>query len=204
MPNVINFTRFLILVMLVFSGCSQPRGEKQSLEYSDEKNEREKESMVKKEEQIFQYENTIDSSFLKFVQLIPKIDLPLAFECSKGFAVPELNLDHPAIKANAPDGGAIIGKLFETPEKVGIVYGYPADIFFPVLEVYDLEGKKLKNTKFFKLGECVGDEGFDATTKGLITKELVLKTTVQMVSWGNENDGEKDTTIMQNELNLLK
>ena len=141
------------------------------------------------------------TSFEDYLQLIPQIDLPLSFICEKGFPIAKINYDYPIIRKFKPEGGTIIGKLYVDTDEVGIIYGYPADIFYPILTKWDLEGNKIGELRFFELGHCVSDAGYEATTKGTISNDLLLSTQTEIIEWDYENEQpKKDTTRIENEI----
>ena len=57
--------------------------------------------------------------------------------------------------------------------------------------------------RFFKLGNCVGDAGYSATTKGTITKDLKILTKTEIITWDSENeDSDKEVQIFEDEINI--
>lgn len=88
-------------------------------------------------------------------------------------------------------------------DEVGIIYGYPADIFIPILTKWDLKGNKIGELKFFSLGNCISDAGYSATTKRTTSTELVLTAQTQTIEWDYEvEQSKKDTIFTENEIFL--
>jgi|LSQX01.3.fsa_nt_gb hypothetical protein len=144
-----------------------------------------------------------DNELQTYLDLIPMIKLPLDFECENGFDIPELDYENDLIKKYKPEGATIIGKLYQDKEEVAIIYGYPADIFYPLISVIDKSGQELREVRFFKLGNCVGDAGYSATTKGTITKDFKIKTKTEITTWDSENENsEKEIQTFEDEINI--
>ena len=144
-----------------------------------------------------------DNELQTYLDLIPMIKLPLDFECENGFDIPELDYENDLIKKYKPEGATIIGKLYQDKEEVAIIYGYPADIFYPLISVIDESGQELREVRFFKLGNCVGDAGYSATTKGTITKDFKIKTKTEITTWDSENENsEKEIQTFEDEINI--
>lgn len=144
-----------------------------------------------------------DNELQSYLDLIPMIKLPLDFECEKGFDIPELDYENDLIKKYKPEGATIIGKLYQEKDEAALIYGYPADIFFPLISVIDKSGQELREVRFFKLGNCVGDAGYSATTKGTITKDFKIKTKTEIITWDLENEeSEKEIQTIENEIDI--
>ena len=144
-----------------------------------------------------------DNELQSYLDLIPMIKLPLDFECENGFDIPELDYENDLVSKYKPEGATIIGKLYQDKDEVALVYGYPADIFYPLISVIDKTGQEIREIRFFKLGNCVGDAGYSATTKGTITKDLKILTKTEIITWDSENeDSDKEVQIFEDEINI--
>jgi len=115
-----------------------------------------------------------DSEFQEYLDLIPDIQLPIKFVCDSGFTISDINSENDIIQKYKPEGTTIIGKLYQDSNEVALLYGYPADIFFPIISVFDKKGIQIRTQKIFKLGDCNGDEGFISTTFGTITSDYKI------------------------------
>jgi hypothetical protein len=148
-----------------------------------------------KKQDLIKWDNELQS----YLDLIPMIKLPLDFECENGFDIPELDYENDLIKKYKPEGATIIGKLYQDKEEVALIYGYPADIFYPLISVIDKSGKELREVRFFELGNCVDDAGYSAMTYGTIAKDLEIKTKTVTVTWDTPHeDKNRDTTTVKN------
>ena len=85
--------------------------------------------------------NKID--FQEYLDIIPQVELPLKFDCDAGFEVPEIDSEKNELilKKFKPEGATIIGKLYSNKKESAILYGYPADIFYPIISETDNTGK---------------------------------------------------------------
>lgn len=128
------------------------------------------------------------NDFEDYLELIPQLDLPLKFECETGF-VPAIHVFYQSelIKKFLPEGATIIGKL-TSGDNPKIIYGFPADIFFPMIYCYDEEGSILEELKVFELRDCVDSEFGSSRTAGEISKDLVLSRSLTL----------KDTRVLSN------
>lgn len=157
-------------------------------------------SIENNEEQKFiNWDNEIQS----YLNLIPKIKLPLYFECDDGFDVPKLDYENHLIKKYKPKGATIIGRLYQDKEETAVVYGYPADVFYPLISIINKAGQEIRKVGFFELLYCTGDAGYSATTKVTVTKDLKIKTKTEITRWDYENeDAEKEIETLQNEVTI--
>ena len=72
-----------------------------------------------------------------------------------------------------------------------------------MISVIDKTGQEIREVRFFKLGNCVGDAGYSATTKGTITKDFKIKTKTEITTWDYENeDSEKEIQTFEDEINI--
>ncbi|MEL7003231.1 MAG: YARHG domain-containing protein [Bacteroidota bacterium] len=138
-------------------------------------------------------------TFINYLSLIPPLELPLKYVCDEGFKTPELNYDDSLIKHFKPEGAAVIGKLYQTAQEAALIYGYPADIFFPIVKIYDLTGKELEEIRLFKLIECVGDMGYSAKTVGVINKDFTVSAITTIIECDTEEMNQCDTTRYSND-----
>lgn len=142
-----------------------------------------------------------DNQLQAYLDLIPKIKLPFHFKCEEGFKIPELDYENNFITEYRPEGASIIGKLYQNQFEAALIYGYPADIFYPIISVIDKTGKELRKIRFFELRNCVDDIGYSATTTGIITKSFEIKTKTKIITRKNENS-ERDIQTFENEVNI--
>ncbi len=139
----------------------------------------------------------------KYIDLIPQIKLPLHFKCEEGFEKTEVDYNNDLIKKYKPEGADIIGKLYQSKNEVAIIYGYPADIFFPVIIIVNKKNEELRRISPFDEGNCVGDAGYSATTEGIITKNFIIKTKTEIVTWNPEKeDSERKTEKFENTIKI--
>jgi len=97
-----------------------------------------------------------DNEFLKFISLLPKLNLPFETNCDKCCDHPAIDYDHELINKFRPQGSAIVGLVTKTKDKVVILVTYPADIRLPSIRVYDLNGN-LTGEMNFLTNYCGGD-----------------------------------------------
>jgi len=93
---------------------------------------------------------------MKFVSLLPKLELPFEINCEKCCNHPQIDYDNELVKKFRPEGSGIVGLIQKTNDKVIILVTYPADMIIPSVKVYDLEGKLL-GQKDFMTSYCGGD-----------------------------------------------
>jgi len=140
-----------------------------------------------------------NTDFQNYLNQIPFLNLPLHFECSKGFEVPNIDLNNGIVKKYIPEGGTIIGKIYQNKNEAAIIYMYPADILFPEISIFNTNGKEIKKILLFEENECVREEGYFAKTVGTITPDYKIKTKTYTCRWNPEiEDPSKDTTIVEN------
>ena len=150
-------------------------------------------------------ESKWDKELQKYLDLIPEIKLPLHFVCERGFDIPNLNYENELIKKFKPEGAIIIGKLYQDHSEAAIVYGYSADIFYPLISVIDDQGIELREIRFFDLGDCVDDIGYSATTRGTISTDFKINTITEKQSWNSEDESpEKKTEVIKGEISINK
>lgn len=146
---------------------------------------------------------TPDEKFIEYLSLIPDIKLPLDFTCENGFQEADINHTNPFIRKYNPEGALVIGKLYSSENEVGIIYGYIADTFYPILTKFNLKGEEIEDVAFFKFVNCSGGPGYSATTKGTITKDLAVKTQTKILQWDIETEGSQiDTVVFENEFSI--
>jgi len=134
-----------------------------------------------------------NSDIQDYLDLIPDLQLPLKFICDKGFKPAVLDNELEIIKQFKPENATIIGKLFQNSYEASIVYGFPADIFYPIIFKIDTTGKELEYLSVFELRECVDDGEYSARTYGTITEDLKLET--RIVVYRREYDLERNEYI---------
>ena len=131
--------------------------------------------------------------FRDYLDRLPQLNLPFKFSCDSGLVWPKIDYENNVIKKYKPDGAGILGKIYQRDNLVGILYTYPADKIFPVIQIFDDEGNELQTIDLFELRNCVSDMNYYAVTRGFITKDL------RLISWTEvircDDNGEKcDTT----------
>lgn len=142
---------------------------------------------------------TWSNEFQKYLDLIPFLKLPLSFECSNGFPSTDVDQNNDLVKKYKPDGASIIGRIYQDSSIVAILYGYPADIYYPIISLFDHNGQEMKNILLFEEGKCVGDEGYQAKTTGQITSDYKIKTKTFTYTWDPKNPNPiKDSIIVEN------
>ena len=129
----------------------------------------------------------------------------MAFVCEEGFPIADVDLPDSLLARYVPESAStIMGTLYNNEKGVGIVFGYPSDILYPILTQYNLKGEKIGHLKFFELANCGADAGYVATTKGTITTDLVVKTMTTQIRWDYEiENSPTDTAISETEFNIL-
>src|SRR5690606_8278521 len=116
--------------------------------------------------------NSSNKEFLNYVNLIPAFKLPFDFNCSS-FKSAEIDQKNELIKKYLPEGAAIIGKFNISNSEIGIIYGFPSDIFYPIIYKYNLNGEVLTQVHIFENAYCGGDAGYTAYATGTITEDLI-------------------------------
>lgn len=94
---------------------------------------------------------TDSNSFEKYVERITLIKSNYSLSCDEGFEHLKLTSEF------IPEGAGIIGKMKSINDYHFIIYSYPADIRLPILEVYNLEGKKINEKQLFNYHACSFD-----------------------------------------------
>lgn len=139
-----------------------------------------------------------------YLDMIPSVKLPLHFVCENGFDAAKVDYDHAIIKEFKPDGAIVIGKLYQTNTEAAIIYGYAADLFYPIISIIDSSGDEKESIQLFDLRDCVGDEGYSATTTGTITKDYVLDTKTVTYRWENGEESSKRDSVVRQETRFIK
>ncbi|XOV67044.1 MAG: hypothetical protein ACFHU9_15570 [Fluviicola sp.] len=125
---------------------------------------------VKEEDQaeVIQEEETFES----FVKTVPLLEFP--FEFGTNSEMPSIFETDSQFK---PEGAAIIGRLESRDSKHFLISGYAADIWLPMLEVYDSEGEKLHAIELFDYAHCPLDaNGFSKCT--IANASIIYKETI--------------------------
>jgi hypothetical protein len=131
--------------------------------------------------------------FKDYAERVPMIDLPFKFSCDSGLVWAEIDYDNNVIRKYQPKSAGILGKLFEDQKSVGIIYTFPADIVFPIIYVYDLNGEVMEKINLFELRDCLSDYAYNSRTRGLITEDLQLKAAIEVIEC-DDNEEHCDTT----------
>lgn len=140
-----------------------------------------------------------DSDIQEYLELIPTIELPFDFVCEENFKPAELNHEIDIIKKYKPEGAVIIAKIYQDDNEAAIIYGYPADIFLPLISIIDKTGKEIKEVRLFKLADCVDDKEYSARTYGTITGDYQIKLKTVVIPWNKmDANGKQDTIITNN------
>ena len=136
--------------------------------------------------------------FRDYVERIPQIDLPLKFSCDSGLVWVKIEYENNVIMKYKPEGAGILGKLFQEVESVGIIYTYSADVVYPIVHIYNMNGDEREKVNLFELRDCVSDLNYNSTTRGLITKDLEFISTIEKIEC--DDRGENcDTTRTKSE-----
>jgi hypothetical protein len=133
--------------------------------------------------------------FSDYVNRLPQINLPFKFSCDSGLVWPKIDYENEVIKKFKPEGAGIIGKVYQSEKSVGILYTYPADIMFPIIQIFDLRGQELRRIELFEEGNCMPDENYSAVTRGQITSDLQLISWIEII---NCDEGKKCDTTRSN------
>lgn len=100
--------------------------------------------------------STPDNDFMKFVSLLPTLELPFETNCEKCCKHPDIDYDNELINRFKPEGSSIVGLITKTKDKVVILVTYPADTILPSVKIYDLNGNLLGQMDFMT-NYCGGD-----------------------------------------------
>jgi len=147
--------------------------------------------------QIKKKVNSNQTKFLNYLDLVPQIDLPLKFECEIGFDPIDIVGDSSLINKFELDEAIVIGKLFQKENYHGIIYGYAADIFYPIIIIFDDEGLKIKEIPVFELRDCIDGINSSAITTGVITKDLTIENITTVIT---TTDTKIDTLVKMDTL----
>lgn len=108
--------------------------------------------------------------FKEYVDYIPLISLPKEISCDGDYNHPDLDYTADLMKKFNPKGAGVVGKLYQTDDRVGILYTYPADVLVPVFKQFDLNGTESTSYMFFASEDCSNDFEYFIHTSGVITK----------------------------------
>lgn len=131
------------------------------------------------------------SAFTYYVDSIPTLELPLVLKSDDAM----MHFENP--KEFVPEGAELIGKLPSLGNKHFIIYSYPADIRLPILEIYDDEGKKLKDVQLFKYN-CPLDMGW--FSKFSISKDYDI--VIEQICDAYDSRIDRDTIRLQELLRM--
>ena len=144
-----------------------------------------------------------NASLQQYLDMLPVVPLPLDFVCEEGFDVPELKYEEGVVQRHKPEGAAIIGLLYQTPGEALIIYGYSADIFYPIISKIDEKGDEVGEIRLFPLRDCVNDAGYEAKTYGKITEDFQVVTRTVQYTWNpNGSSSEKDSVVAEKTIGL--
>ena len=147
------------------------------------------------------YQATYSKGFEGYARSVPQIPLPFDFDCSKGFGPLKNSISAELLTRYSHNRGTLVGKLFEKENRIGLIYGYPADVFLPVLVIFDLKGKVLEKIQLLESMDCAGDRYFYTTAKGHISQQLEYHITRTVLQRDIEVEGAKyDTTYVERKL----
>jgi hypothetical protein len=130
---------FLYLIFLsVFISCNTQN--------ENNKEQIKTDTIIKKQDTI---KTIVIDNFNDYVQAIPVLSKNFIYDT-------ELDLDtiYDIVSKFRPDGSSIIGRLKTINQFYPIIYGYPADIFLPILEIYNSEGIKTQNHDLLDYSWC--------------------------------------------------
>lgn len=132
----------------------------------------------------------------EFLNLIPVISLPLNFICDSGFTGARIPQANEVLIEYLPENAQFVGKLYQDPQEAAIIYGFDADIFFPIILKIDNKGNKIEQINIFGDTECESEDGKESFTIGRITKDFKIETKVtKVVFYENDYAERNDTTV---------
>ncbi|WP_109832623.1 YARHG domain-containing protein [Reichenbachiella versicolor] len=143
---------------------------------------------------IRKIEKSLDwnDDFKQFVNLTPFIPLPLKIEdCNLHIGIKgSFNYSDSLLEKYRPEYSTILGKLYQSEDSVAMMYCYPADICVTKVFIYDKTSHVL-DTITIPLN-CIADQGYIATTNGVISKEYEVITETYEEEW--EGDEHRKNT----------
>jgi hypothetical protein len=117
-------------------------------------------------------------TFKLFVSRIPNIKSPYSFECSPS-VLPFPKEENWWMKEFVYGNGTVCGLIKSENQKAYILYGFPSDVFYPIILTYDLTGEKLKETTMYDLRYCSDLFSFSSVVISINNKD---KYTVKVIS----------------------
>ena len=108
--------------------------------------------------------------FKEYADYIPLISLPKEISCDGDYNHPDLDYSADLMKKFNPEDAGVVGKLYQTETRVGILYTYPADVLVPVFKQFELNGTEYTSYKLFASEDCSSDFEYFVQTSGVITK----------------------------------
>ena len=103
--------------------------------------------------------SSADNEFIKYLDLLPTLNLPFETNCERCCDHLKMDSDNELINKFKPEGTAIVGLVSRTENRAIILVTYPADMIIPSLKVYDLKGN-LTGDMTFMTSYCGGEPGF--------------------------------------------
>ena len=92
--------------------------------------------------------------------------------------------------------------MYKTEENVALIYGYSADIFYPIVSIIDSKGNELKEIILFELGNCVDDSRYSAKTHGTINENFEVNTKTIIYKWSSPDSTDLDSVISEDVIYL--
>jgi hypothetical protein len=81
--------------------------------------------------------------FAKYLSLIPNLTLPFEKHCNDLYTFPDIDRNSKYVSKYIPGGASILGKIDISKNAFGIIYTFPADYIYPVLQTYAKDGQVL-------------------------------------------------------------
>jgi hypothetical protein len=178
-------TRYLIILLLFLSLSCDKKRDTSTLNLAD--------TLGTKYDDSLQNADPGQIKFADYTNRLPRIDLPFKFSCDSGLVWPKIDYENNVIKKFKPAGAGILGKIYQSDKSVGILYTYPADIIFPVIKVLDNEGHEVTTIDLFEESNCISDMNYSAVTRGLITNDLRILSSIEIITC-DDNGKTCDTT----------
>lgn len=86
---------------------------------------------------------TNNSDFEKYCGLLPNLNLPFKMHCNDDVSHPCIDIKNEYILKYKPNSANILGKIKINQNTYGIIYTYPSNDIFPVVQTYSWDGKPM-------------------------------------------------------------
>jgi hypothetical protein len=140
-----------------------------------------------------------EDSFIKYFNKIPVLEVGYVASCyDSNFKTERIESDF------SPSEAPVLGKLLSiNNDYYSIIYVYEADIPLPILEIYNIEGEKLKEFQLFNYGFCTDlfNDNQSSSFEILSNERIVLTSFIE-----NKDSLEivkSDTINLVNEISLF-